>query len=69
MAAAILCMDRETAGARLIETAAPDHWRDLVLSYRIVRDNCDALARCEKEAAKNARSVRCLIEISNATSR
>jgi hypothetical protein len=69
MAAAILSLDREAAGARLIETAAPDRWRDLVLGYPIVRDNRDALARCEKEAAKVARSVRCPIKIDHATTR
>jgi hypothetical protein len=69
MAAYIVGMDQEAAGARLIETAAPDRWRDLVLDYPIVRDNRDALARCEKEAAKAARSMRCVIEIDHAASR
>ena len=69
MAADIVGMGQEAADARLIETAAPDRWRDLVLGYRIVRDNRAGLVRCEKEAAKDARSVRCVIEIHNATSR
>ena len=56
MAADIVGMDQEAAGARLIATAAPDRWRDLVLDYPIVRNNRDALARCEKDAAKAARS-------------
>ena len=55
MAAAVLRLDREAAGARLIETAAPDRWRDHVQGYPIVRDNRDALARCGKQAAKAAR--------------
>ena len=69
MAADIVGMDQETAGARLIETAAPDRWRDLILGYRIVRDNRAGLVRCEKEAAKDARSMRCVIEIDHAASR
>jgi hypothetical protein len=69
MAAYIVGMDQEAVGARLIATAAPDRWRDLLLGYRIVRDNRAGLVRCEKAAAKDARSVRCAIEIDNATSR
>ncbi len=63
IAAHIIGTDQETAGARLIETAAPDQWRDIVLGYRIVNQNRDALARCEKLAAKETKSVRCTIQI------
>jgi Family of unknown function (DUF6118) len=63
MAADIVGMDQETAGARLIETAAPDRWRDLVLDYPIVRDNRDALARCKKGSTNKRASVHCTIEI------
>jgi hypothetical protein len=63
MAAHIIGTDQETAGARLIETAAPDQWRDIVLGYRIVNDNRDAITRCEKLAAKETKSVRCTIQI------
>jgi Family of unknown function (DUF6118) len=69
MAANIVGMGQEAAGARLIESAAPNRWGDLVLGSRIVRDNRADLVRCEKAAAKDARSVRCAIEIDNATSR
>ncbi len=67
MAANIVGTDQETAGARLIATAAPDRWRDIVFGYRIVNDNRDAIARCEKVAAKEARSVRCTVQISDAS--
>ena len=58
MAANIVGMDQETAGARLIESAAPNRWGDLVLGSRIVRDNHAGLVPSEKAAAKDARSVR-----------
>ena len=63
MAASIVGMDQENAGAHLIATAAPDRWRDIVLGYRIVNDNRDTIARCETAAAKEPKPVRCMIEI------
>jgi hypothetical protein len=63
MAARILRLDREEAGARLIETAAPDRWRDIVLGYRIVSDNRDAIAHCQEAAAHETKPARCGIEI------
>ena len=63
MAARILRLDREEAGARLIETAAPDRWRGIVLGYRIVSDNRDAIAHCQEAAAHETKPARCGIEI------
>jgi hypothetical protein len=57
------------AGACLIESAAPNEWRDMAFGYRVVSDNRDAIAQCEKEAAKAAPSVRCPIKIDHATTR
>ena len=65
LAANIIGTDQETAGARLIATAAPDRWRDIVLGYRIVNDNRGALARCKKTVAKETNSVQCTMEIRN----
>ena len=63
MAADIVGMDQEAAGARLIETAAPDRWRDIVSGYRVVSDNRDAIAQCKKGSTAKRTSVRCAIEI------
>ena len=36
IAASILGTDEETAGVRLIKTAAPDRWRDIVAGHQII---------------------------------
>ena len=63
MAASILGMDKETAGARLIKTAAPERWRDIVVGYQIVSDNRAAIAQCARSEARTAGMIRCAIEI------
>ena len=69
IAADIVGMDQEAAGARLIAIAAPDRWRDIVLGYRIVSDNRDAIDRCKKGSTPKRASVRCAIEIKTEASR
>jgi hypothetical protein len=63
IAASVLSLDREAAGARLIEMADPDRWRDIVLGYRFVDDNRDAISQCNKRSPNTRDSVRCTIEI------
>lgn len=63
MAANIVGTNQEVAGARLIATTAPDHWRDIVFGYRIVNDNRDAITRCETTAANEARPAGCKVHI------
>ena len=63
MAASILGTDEETAGVRLIKTASPDRWRDIVAGYQIISDNRAAIAQCERSEAKAASKIRCAIEI------
>ena len=63
MAARILRLDREAAGARLIETTAPDRWRDIILGYRILFDNRDAIAHCQEAATHETKPTRCVIEV------
>ena len=53
MAASILGTDEETAGVRLIKTAAPDRWRDIVAGYQIISDNRAAIAQCGRSEEKN----------------
>ena len=63
MAASILGADEETAGVRLIKTAAPDRWRDIVTGYQIISDNRAAIAQCERSEARTTSKIRCAIEI------
>jgi hypothetical protein len=69
IAASILRLDREAAGARLIEATDPDRWRDIVFGFGIVSDNRDALDRCKKGSTPTKASVRCAIEIKTEVSR
>ncbi len=68
MAASILGVDEESAGAHLIKTAAPERWRDIVAGYQIISDNRAAIAQCERGEAKTANKIRCAIEIRNPNS-
>ena len=63
MAASILGMDEETAGVRLIKTASPERWRDIVAGYQILSDNRAAIAQCVRTEPKTAGMIRCAIEI------
>jgi Family of unknown function (DUF6118) len=65
MAADIVGMGREAAGAHLIESAAPDQWRDMAFGYRIVSDNRNAIAQCKKGSTNKRASVHCTIEINS----
>lgn len=56
-------MDEETAGVRLIKTASPERWRDIVTGYQILSDNRAAIAQCARNEAKTAGLFRCSIEI------
>jgi hypothetical protein len=63
IAASILRLDREASGTRLIESADPNRWRDIVFGLGIVSGNRDALDRCMKGSTPKSASVRCAIEI------
>jgi Family of unknown function (DUF6118) len=69
IAASIVGTDQEVAGTRLIKSAAPERWRDIVFGLGIVRDNRDALAQCKTRATNKSASVRCAIEIKTAAFR
>ena len=63
MAADIVGMGEEAAGARLIESATPNRWGDIAFGYRIVSDNREAIAQCKKTSTNKRASVHCTIEI------
>jgi hypothetical protein len=65
MAASLLGTDEETAGARLIKTASPERWRDIVAGYQVISDNRAAIAQCERSEARMNSKIRCAIEIRN----
>lgn len=69
VAANIVGMDQEAASARLIETAAPDRWQEIVLGYRVVNANRDAISRCETAAAKKRGPMRCTVRIGDTFSK
>jgi hypothetical protein len=51
------------AGSRLMEAGSPDRWREIVAADALRRENRDAIARCERSAAKAAEPVRCTVRI------
>ena len=58
MAASILSHRyEETAGVRLIQTAAPERWC-VVVGYQIVSEIGAAIAQCARSEAKMAGTVR-----------
>jgi len=63
MAASVLWTDRESAGIRLIQTAAPEEWSDLAHGYHVFTKNRDAIAKCQVMASKGALPVPCVVEI------
>jgi hypothetical protein len=63
IAASVLGTDEETAGVRLIKSAAPERWRDIVAGYQILSDNRAAITQCARNEAKTAGMMRCVIEI------
>jgi len=67
MAASVLWTDRENAGIRLIQTAAPERWNDIVRGLRIVVKNREAINKCEDMAANELEPVPCIVEIARKT--
>ncbi len=61
LAANIIGLDAENAGERLIQSSAPDMWRDIVRGYRLMDQNREAIAQCEKAkgSARAKKPVRC----------
>jgi hypothetical protein len=60
VAARVLRMD---PGIRLIQTAAPERWNDIVSGLRIVVKNRGAITKCEEIASKEAFPVPCVVEM------
>jgi hypothetical protein len=58
-------MNEEEAGAHLIATAAPDHWRDIVLGYWIVTKNREAITECERRFETSQKPIPCTVLIRN----
>jgi len=63
VAAFAVGMDQEALGTRLIESADPDRWRDIVFGFGIVSANRDALDRCKKASTNKTTPARCTIAI------
>ena len=63
MAARTLRLDRWTASRRLAATSQPGTWNAMVAGAGIVRENREAIERCEKAATKAGEPVRCTVRI------
>ena len=62
MAAGILHQDQWSGGARLMQGAAPDRWREMNDADRIVDHNRAALAACQKNIGHSKKPLTCKIE-------
>lgn len=51
------------AGQRMMNIAAPESWRAIVASDKIVTANRDTIAGCKKAAGKAREAVRCTIRV------
>ena len=68
VAARLMDMREEEAGAHLIATATPDRWRDIVLGYRLITKNRDAIAACQRGSELTRKPVSCAILIQDPAS-
>jgi hypothetical protein len=53
------------AGIRLMRTGNPEGWQAIVDSAEMTRENRDAIAACQKDAAKAKEPVRCTIRVTS----
>src|SRR3546814_273927 len=51
------------AGARLMRAGNPEEWRFIVRATELRRQNREAIAACEKKAAKREEAVRCTVDV------
>lgn len=51
------------AGIRLMQAGNPERWNTVVTADEMRRDNHDAITKCEREAAKAKKEVRCTIKV------
>lgn len=51
------------AGARLMRAGNPEEWRLIVRATELGRENREAIAACEKKAAKRKEAVRCTVDV------
>jgi hypothetical protein len=63
MAAATLRLDRWKAGAALMESVSPDHWKQIADADSLMRPNSEAVIACRREAAQSGRPQRCVIKV------
>jgi hypothetical protein len=61
MAAATLRLDRWNAGVRLMQSASPRAWRQIVEASQLDETSRQALAACRATAAKTRKMQRCAV--------
>lgn len=65
MAARTIGLPMGEAGARILESANPEQWQDIIAAYRLWQDNEQAIAQCRKRADKKGKEASCTIRIMN----
>lgn len=65
LAAGVIGADRWNAGQQIAESTGPEAWGRLVRAARLEEANREALADCERDAAKTGRSQRCTVQVSS----
>jgi len=68
IAAQLVGMSEEKAGARLIMTAAPELWQTILVGHQIVTENRGAIMQCERQLETAREPVSCTILIRKAAS-
>lgn len=63
LAARVLRLDPWNAGERLLATADPEHWRDVVFANSLLRDNREAISACLGKARKAKKPAPCTVRI------
>lgn len=63
MAARTIGLPIGEAGARMVEGANPDQWREIIAAYRLWQDNEKAIARCTNEVGRKGKTLACSIMV------
>ncbi len=68
MAAQTIGLPMGEAGARMLESANPEQWHDIISAYRLWQDNDKTITQCRKRAVRNGKEASCTIRITSESS-
>lgn len=63
MAARSIGVPMGEAGVRMMESANPEQWHDIITAYRLWQDNEKAIQQCRQRAVKKGKAVLCTVRI------